>query len=174
MTPTEPPPFVVRDAVDFDVPSMTAIYNALIATTTIEWRDEPYREDDRLRWQRDQESQGCPVLVAVDRDGAVIGWASYSPFRDNHRWPGYQFTVEHSVHVEERWWGYGVGRTLMEALLERGTAAGLHAMIAAIDGSTPGPIEFHRRLGFTEVGRLPEVGAKHGRWLDLILMQRML
>lgn len=166
--------FVIRDAVDFDVPAMTAIYNALIETTTIEWRDRPHLEDDRMIWQHQQQARGLPVLVAVDADGAVIGWASYGPFRDNQRWPGYSYTVEHSIHVDATWWGGGVGRDLLETLLERATSSGYHVMVAAVGAENEDSLAFHHRLGFVEVGRMPEVGAKHGRWLDLVLMQRLL
>jgi L-amino acid N-acyltransferase YncA len=71
-------------------------------------------------------------------------------------------------------WGRGVGRALPTELAERALDAGMHVMIAAIDGHNDASIEFHRRLGFVEVARMPEVGHKFGRWLDLVLMQRVL
>ena len=166
-------PLVVRDANDDDVPAITRILNALIATSTIEWRDEPYEPAERLAWLRARRAAGLPVLVAV-ADGEIVGFASYGPFRDVARWPGYRQTVEHTVHVDGGRWGSGAGRTLVEALCERATAAGVHVMVAGIDGDNEGSIRFHERLGFVHVGRLPEVGWGHGRWLDLVLMQRRL
>ncbi len=163
----------VRDAVAGDVAAMTTIYNALLETTTIEWTDDAHTVEERLAWQRSQQAVGRPVLVAVDGD-QLIGWASYGDFRDSHRWPGYRFTVEHSVHVDQRWWGRGAGRSLLLALMDRARAAGAHVMVAGIDGDNTESIVFHERLGFQTVGRLHEIGRKHDRWLDLVLMQRSL
>ena len=81
---------------------------------------------------------------------------------------------EHTVHVREDQWGRGVGRLLVMTLMERATIAGKHVMVAAIDGDNVESIAVHERLGFTTVARMPEVGTKWGRWLDLVLMQRIL
>ena len=164
----------VRDAVDADVAEMTAIYNSLIETTTIEWTDQLHTVEARLEWQHQQAAAGFPVLVAVSEEGSVVGWTSYGDFRDTDRWPGYLPTVEHSIHIHVDWWGRGVGRALMEELVQRARAAGKHVMVAGIDGENVESIRFHERLGFELVGRLPEIGRKHGRWLDLVLMQRRL
>jgi phosphinothricin acetyltransferase len=80
--------------------------------------------------------------------------------------------VEHTVHVREDQWGTGVGRTLVEALIERARAAGLRAIVAAVDSGNAGSVRFHERLGFVEVGRLRGIGFKHDRWLDVVLLQR--
>jgi L-amino acid N-acyltransferase YncA len=120
-------------------------------------------------WLDAQDRVGNPVLVAVV-DDRVAGWASYGDFRDSVRWPGYRFTVEHTIHVDESAWGSGVGRALMTALVDHARAAGMHTMIAGIDGANDASIRFHERLGFVTVARVPEVGAKLGRWLDLVLM----
>ena len=93
-------------------------------------------------------------------------------FRDNERLHGYRFTVEHSVHVREVAWGRGVGRRLMDELIARAAAAGVHVMIGAVDGANGGSVRFHERLGFVEQGRLREVGWKHDRWLDVVFMAR--
>ena len=166
--------FEVRDAIDDDVPAMTRIYNAFIDTTTVEWRDEHHTVAERLEWQHQQRGAGFPVVVAVAEDGDVVGWASYGDFRDTERWPGYLPSVEHSIHVDRRWWGHGVGRALVEELCARAAAAGKHVIVAGIDGDNVASIRFHERVGFEVVGRLPEIGHKHGRWLDLVLMQRTL
>jgi L-amino acid N-acyltransferase YncA len=163
----------VRDATPADIPAMTAIQNALIPTTTIEWTDALHTEASRLDWLAEKEAAGFPVLVA-EVGGAVVGWAAYGEFRDSIKWPGYRFVVEHTVHVQEEHWGGGVGRLLLHALIERARAAGIHVMVGAVDGANDASIRFHERLGFVEVARMPEVGAKHGRWLDLVLLQLVL
>ena len=165
----------IRDAGPDDVEAITAITNALIATTTIEWREAPYTLDDRRAWLAAKLDAGFAVLVAVDEAGGeVVGWAGLGDFRDTERWPGYRFTVEHSIHVRRDRWGHGTGRALLDALAERARAAGKRVMVAGIDGDNADAVRFHERVGFVQVGRLPGVGEKFGRRLDLVLMQRSL
>jgi phosphinothricin acetyltransferase len=161
----------IRDATDADLPAVVRLVNALIATTTIEWRDEPYPLASRRAWLEAHRAAGDPVLVADD-DGAVVGMAAYSDFRDTTRWPGYRFTVEHTVHVARSHWGRGVGRMLVDALVARAAAAGKRVIVAAVDGENVESVRFHERLGFAQVGCLPGVGEKFGRRLDLVLLQR--
>jgi phosphinothricin acetyltransferase len=163
----------IRDATAADAASIAVLYNALIASTTVAWTESTESVEDRTAWLAGQADRGRPVLLAtVDDD--VVGFASYGDFRDSAKWPGYRFTVEHTVHVAEAHWGSGVGRALMEELIRRAADAGNHVMIGAIDSENAGSVRFHRRLGFQVVGRLPESGYKFGRWLDLVLMQRTL
>jgi phosphinothricin acetyltransferase len=140
--------------------------NALLASTTIEWRYEPYSVEAMLEWMQTHE---C-VLVA-ERDGQVVGLATFGPFRDTTKWPGYRFTVENTVQVREDHFGTGVGRVLMRALIKEAKGRGKHSMIAAVDGANEASIRFHERLGFVEVARLPEVGAKFDRWLDVVFLE---
>src|SRR5215471_16031693 len=89
-------------------------------------------------------------------------------------WPGYRYTVEHSVHVRHDVRGQGVGRGLVEALVPLALALGKHVMIGGIDVANDASIRFHARLGFEQVAAFREVGHKFGRWLDLMFMQRFL
>jgi L-amino acid N-acyltransferase YncA len=164
---------LIRDARSPDLPEITEIYNALLETTTHEWTEQLHTVEERSQWLAAKEASGHPALVAVD-GGEVIAWATYGDFRDSQRWPGYRFTVEHSIHVREDHWGHGVGRMLIDALIERAVRDGKHVMVAGIDASNTGSIIFHERLGFVEVARMPEIGEKFGRRLDLVLMQRIL
>jgi phosphinothricin acetyltransferase len=161
----------IRDAVSADLPAVTEIQNALLGTTTYEWTEVPYTLGQKAEWLARQHDCGHPVLVALDGDH-VVGWAAYGDFRDSRRWPGYRFTVEHSVHVARSHWGRGVGRALVERLADRARHDGKRVMVAGIDSSNVDSITFHGRLGFHEVARLPGVGEKWGRRLDLVLMQR--
>ncbi len=160
---------IIRHATSTDVPAIQGLRNAFLATTTIEWRDDLHTPDEVSAWIDEHDV----VLVAEDGD-EVVGVAAYGPFRDVVKRPGYRFTVENSVHVREDRWGNGVGRALMAALLDEARAHGKHVMVAAVDAENPGSIRFHERLGFVEVGRMPELGAKFGRWLELVLLQRRL
>ena len=164
---------VVRDATSKDVPEITAIANALLDTTTHEWSEIPHTVSEREEWLAEQTAAGRPAFVAVDHE-EVVGWATYGDFRDSQRWPGYRHTVEHSIHVRRDHWGRGIGRTLIQALVDRARREGKHVMVAGIDADNIGSIRFHERLGFFEVARMPEIGEKFGRRLDLVLMQRIL
>jgi L-amino acid N-acyltransferase len=160
----------IRPASDADLPQIVEIVNALLSTTTIEWTDRPHTLEGRRAWLAQHQSDGDPVLVAEEQ-GEIIGFACYSDFRDSKKWPGYRFSVEHTVHVRQTWWNKGIGRQLLVALIEHARAAGKHVLIAAIDGDNLQSIEFHRRLGFREVARMPEVGFKQDHWLSLVFMQ---
>jgi L-amino acid N-acyltransferase len=164
---------IVRDAREEDLPQILEIANALLATTTIEWTERPHTLEDRRLWLQKQQQYGDPVLVA-EGAGAIEGFAYYGDFRDASKWPGYRFTVEHTVHVRERCWGAGVGRALMSVLIERARSAGKRVMVAGIDGENLSSIAFHARLGFVEVARMPAIGWKLDRSLTLVLMQRSL
>ena len=157
---------IVRHATTSDGAAIAAILNALLATTAIEWTDMPHTADSILEWLDEHQT----VMVA-EEGGEVVGVAAFGWFRDVIRRPGYRFTVENTVHVREDHWGSGVGRELMEALIDEARHSGKHAMVAAVDGANEASIRFHERLGFVEVARMPEVGAKFSRWQDLVILQ---
>ena len=113
---------------------------------------------------------GLPVLVA-EEGGAVCGFASYGPFR---AFDGYAETVEHGLYVAREAQRRGHGAALLGALVARAEAAGLHVMVAAIEARNEASLALHERFGFARVGLMPEVGRKFDRWLDLVLMQRIL
>ncbi|HUP86605.1 MAG TPA: GNAT family N-acetyltransferase [Acidimicrobiales bacterium] len=169
--PAEP---VIRDAVADDLPAISGLYNALIPSTTVAWTEWAETIQDRRAWFAARTGSGDATLVAEAGEGGVIGYAAYGPFRDNVKWPGYRWTVEHTIHVDGDWHGKGVGRALLEALVDRARAQGMHVMIGALDGANEASIRFHVRLGFEVVARLPEVGRKFDRWLDLVLVERKL
>jgi L-amino acid N-acyltransferase len=161
----------IRDARVDDLLAITEIYNALLRTTTHEWTETVHTVEERAEWLATQRAAGAPAVVAV-LDGEVVGWATYGDFRDSVRWPGYRFTVEHSIHVREDCWGQGVGRALIDELIDRARRDGKRVMVAGIDGANERSIRFHERIGFVEVARMPGVGEKFGQRLDLVLMQR--
>jgi L-amino acid N-acyltransferase len=163
-------PLQIRDATEADLPGLVAISNEIIATSTAIYSNEPVTLANRREWWRARAAQGYPVLVATDASG-VSGFASFGDFR---AWPGYRFTVEHSVHVRADCRGQGVGTQLIKALLPRAAACNKHVMIGGVDASNAASIRFHERLGFTQVGHLCEVGYKFDRWLDLVFLQRRL
>lgn len=160
----------ITDATEADLEGLVEIYNEVIATSTAVYSSNPVTLQDRRDWWRTRVAQGYPVLVARDRDG-VCGFATFGDFR---AWPGYRFTVEHTVHVRADGRSRGVGTGLVQALFPRAAALGKHVMIAGVDADNAASIRFHERLGFTQAARLREVGYKFERWLDLVFMQRLI
>ena len=161
---------IIRDAVRADAASILPMYNYAVRETTAIFDTTPSTLADRRAWLARRRGDGFPVLIA-EVDGAVAGFASFGDFR---AWEGYRFTVEHSIYVDPIRHRQGIGRALLAALIERAQAAGKHAMIAGIEAGNAGSIALHQALGFREVGRMPHVGEKFGRWLDLVFLQLIL
>ena len=158
---------ILREATPADLPRLAEIYNDILATTDAIWNDAPVDAENRAQWLAARRTQGYPVLVA-EEEGCVLGYASFGDFRP---FSGYGLTVEHSVHLAAEARGRGVGRALMQALIDAARASGKHVMVGAIGASNAASIALHEKLGFTHVGMMPEVGVRQGRWLDLVLMQ---
>ena len=161
----------IRPAAERDLAVITEIYNHAVSTTTAIWNERVVDVSDRAAWLKAHEEANLPVLVAVDDEDQVTGYATFGPWR---AWDGYRHTVEHSVYVHKDRQRAGIGRTLMVALLEEARQRGYHAMVAGIESGNSGSIRLHERLGFLVAGQCKQVGCKFGRWLDLTFMQILL
>jgi L-amino acid N-acyltransferase len=160
----------IEDAAESDLPGIVAIYNDVLANSTAVFSEESVTVGERGSWLRARREQGHPVIVAHEA-GAVVGFASYGDFRP---WPGYRSTVEHSVHVAAGSRRRGIGRRLVEELLDRARQADKHVMIAGVDAENLASLRLHEELGFERVAHLSQVARKFDRWLDLVLLQRTL
>lgn len=158
----------IRDAVPADAASIMEIYNDAVINTTAIWNDITVDTPNRVNWMADRNKLGYPVLVVVDGQNKVLGYASFGDWRPHD---GYKYTVEHSVYLHKDARGLGLGLQMMKALIVRAQAIGKHVMVAAIEAGNQPSIELHKKLGFVEVGLMPEVGTKFGRWLDLAFLQ---
>jgi L-amino acid N-acyltransferase len=152
-----------------DAEAIRQIYNLEVSTSTVTFDLVPRTLAEQVEWL-EARSGAHTVIVATDGD-EVVGFASLSPFRDR---PAYNSTVENSVYVRQDQRGAGVGAALMTELMDRASQHGFHAVIARIVGDHEASIGLHRRLGFEEVGVEREVGRKFGKWLDVMVMQRLL
>jgi L-amino acid N-acyltransferase YncA len=161
---------VIRDAVEKDFAAITSIYNEVLLNSTAIYRDEPATVAERIELWRARAQLNYPSLVACEGDD-VIGFSSFGDFRS---WPGYRYTVEHTVHVHASWRGKGAGSALVQALIPRAKALGKHVMIGGIDAENVASLRFHERLGFERVAHFKEVGFKFGRFLDLVFVQLLL
>ena len=153
-----------------DADALRAIYNVEVLESTVTFDLVPRSLAEQVAWI-DEHAGGHPALVAVDGDGEVGGFASLSPYRPR---PAYATTVEDSVYVNRAQRGRGVGRLLLDELVKLGTTHGFHSVIGRIVGGHEASIALHRSCGFEQAGVEREVGRKFGRWLDVVLMQKLL
>jgi phosphinothricin acetyltransferase len=158
----------IRKAIYTDVPAITGIYNEAILTTTATFDTEPKTTAAQRKWFKTHGPKN-PILVAVE-GGKIIGWASLSEYSDRCAYSG---TAELSVYVKEKFRNRGIGRKLMQAVLEEGKKAGLHTVISRIAGGNDVSIHLHRQFDFADIGTMKEVGNKFGQLLDVSLMQKM-
>jgi phosphinothricin acetyltransferase len=152
-----------------DAEATRAIYNLEVTESTVTFDLVPRALDEQRAWLTAR-SGAHAVLVAED-GGEIVGFASFSPYRDR---PAYSTSVEDSVYVRRDQQGKGVGKLLLAELLLLATSHGFHTVIARIVGGHDASIALHRSLGFEVVGTEREVGRKFGRWLDVLVMQRLL
>jgi L-amino acid N-acyltransferase YncA len=165
------PEFAIRPAGTADVPAITRIYAHSVLTATASFEIEPPDEAEIAHRQRALLDSGYPYLVA-EADEGVVGYAYAGPYRTR---PAYHWSVEDSIYIAPAAHRRGMGRALLERLIDEAETRGFRQMIAVIGDSRHIPsIELHRALGFSLVGTLVSVGYKHGRWLDSVLMQRPL
>jgi L-amino acid N-acyltransferase YncA len=159
----------VRLAQRRDAEAIRSIYNLEVAESTVTFDLVPRTLDEQVEWI-DGHSGGHPAVVALDGD-EVVGFGSLSPYRDR---PAYAPTVEDSVYVRRDRRATGVGQALLDELVRLAKAHGFHSIIARIVGGHKASIALHVACGFETIGVEREVGRKLGRWLDVVLMQRML
>lgn len=147
------------------------ILNHAIVHSTALYDYQPRTLGNMGTWFAAKQAGAFPVIGAVDAQGTLMGFASYGSFR---AFPAYKYTVEHSVYVHHAHRGKGLGKTLMQAVIERAQAQGKHVLVGAIDAANEVSLKLHQDLGFERVGTMPQVGFKFGRWLDLALVQKVL
>ena len=153
-----------------DAEALRDIYNVEVLESTVTFDLVPRSLAEQVAWI-DEHSGGHPAIVAVSDHDSVVGFASLSPYRPR---PAYAPTVEDSVYVHRDRRGDGIGRLLLGDLVELARSHGFHSAIGRIVGGHQASIALHRACGFEEVGCERQVGRKFGRWLDVVLMQRML
>ena len=160
---------VIRAGVQADLRAITDIYNRAAIPTTATLDTEPRTPESKRGWFQ-RHGDEYPLLVAESGD-TIIGWAALSEWADRC---SYRTTCEVSIYLEKAARGEGLGSRLMEALLEAGRQADLHVAIARIVEGNPASVRLHEKAGFITVGRMREVGYKFGRYLDVIVMEKLL
>ncbi|MDE4131950.1 GNAT family N-acetyltransferase [Phaeobacter sp. QD34_3] len=158
---------IVRQATAADAGGIAQITNQIIRDTLITFTTAE-KPADQIASEIAQ--KGARFQVAEEA-GTLLGYVSLGAFRAG---PGYARTCEHTIYLAETARGRGAGRALIAAIEDVARAEGIHVLVAGISAVNTGGLAFHAAMGFDEVGRLPQVGRKAGRWLDLVLMQKIL
>ncbi|MCU1485268.1 MAG: sortase-like acyltransferase [Actinomycetia bacterium] len=152
-----------------DAEAIRAIYNVEVETSTVTFDLVPRSLSEQRAWLAAR--TGAHVALVAEEAGEVIGFASLSPYKER---PAYSTSVEDSVYIHRAHQGKGVGKALLGELLQTAQASGFHAVFARIVGGHEASIGLHAVFGFEVVGTEREVGRKFGKWLDVVVMQRLL
>ena len=162
---------MIRPSQDSDIPGVTAIYRHHVLHGTGTFETAPPTEQDMASRRADVLSKGLPYLVIETADG-VLGFAYCNWFKPR---PAYRFSAEDSIYLAPAAAGKGLGRLLLEELMAQAERADVRKLIAVIGDSTNlGSIGVHKACGFQPVGVLANCGWKFGRWLDVVLMERVI
>ncbi|MEM1130607.1 MAG: N-acetyltransferase family protein [Pseudomonadota bacterium] len=160
----------VRPARPDDYARVLEIWNPVIRHSTTIFHTEERDGAALAALVRQRRAAGRDFWVASD-GGVVIGFASYDQFRGGD---GYAHAMEHTVIIAPEAQGRGAGQMLMAVLERHAAQRGVHVMVAAIDAENAAGRAFHAAIGYAETGYMPQVGRKFDRWLDLVIMQKML
>ncbi len=157
---------IIRPAQAGDAEAIALLWNPVVRETAVTFNSI----EKTVAGLRKEIAARHAFLVAED-DGGLLGFATYGQFRGG---VGYARTGEHTIILAPDARGRGVGRDLIGAVEDHAREGGFHSMFAGVSGENPGGVAFHERMGYAQVAVLPQVGWKFGRWMDLILLQKLL
>lgn len=151
--------------------AILAIFNDAIVNSTALYDYQPRAPESMVTWFAAKAKGRYPVIGVEDESGALMGFASYGAFR---AWPAYKYSVEHSVYVDARFRGRGLGRLLLNEIIAAAQGQDYHVMVGGIDAANAVSIKLHESVGFVHCGTVRHAGFKFGRWLDLAFYQLIL
>ncbi len=147
------------------------IFNEAILNSTALYDYQPRTAQMMAAWFDAKERGHFPIIGVVDAKEELLGFGSYGPFR---AWAAYKYSVEHSIYVKTGHRRQGLGKTLLQKIIDSARAQQFHVLIGAIDSQNAASIQLHRQFGFQHAGTIRQVGYKFGRWLDLDLYELIL
>ena len=160
----------IRNATFNDLQATLDIYNEIIANSTAIFQYEPQTIEMRKTWFAEKQEKNYPVFVA-EENNVIVGFSTFGQFRN---WQAYKYSVENSVYVKADCRGSGIGKLLLQPLIDAAKEKELHTIIAGIVADNEASIALHKQFGFVEVAHFKEVGFKFAHWLDLKFFQLML
>ncbi len=157
----------IRPAAPSDVPAIMEIKNHAIVSGNTVYDETAGTLEFYHNWLKHKEEEGWPVFVIcpADNQGIVAGYASYGPFRN---FSSYRYTIENSLYIHEAYRKQGLGKMLLQYLINDAKKAGYHLMVAVIDSENKASCHLHEQLAFTYSGRIDEAGYKFGQWLNIV------
>ena len=161
---------LVRNATENDVQPMMDIYNEIIENTTAVFQYDLQTLEMRKEWFAQKQKENYPVFVA-EENNMVVGFSTFGQFRN---WQAYKYSVENSVYIKANCRGRGIGKLLLQPLIDSAKQMQLHTIIAGIVADNEASIALHKQFGFVEVAHFKEVGYKFNKWLDLKFLQLMI
>jgi L-amino acid N-acyltransferase YncA len=145
-----------------------AIFNEAILNSTALYDYKPRTMEMMTAWF-DAKAKGRFPVIGIENDaGTLMGFGSYGTFR---AWPAYKYSVEHSVYVDARFRGQGVGRRVLREIIAAAQGQDYHILVGGIDAANAVSIRLHESLGFVHCGTIRQAGFKFGKWLDLSFYQ---
>jgi len=151
--------------------TILAIFNEAIANSTALYDYTPRTPEMMAGWFETKVKGKFPVIGIENEAAELMGFASYGTFRT---WPAYKYSVEHSVYVDARFRGQGIGKRLLQEIITAAQGQEYHTLIGCIDASNAVSIRLHEAMGFAHCGNIREAGFKFGRWLDIAFYQLVL
>lgn len=145
------------------------IYNQGIEDRLATLETEPRTPDERSQWLLSRGPRH-PVVVA-EAAGRIVGWGSLNSFNPRQ---AYDHVADFSVYVERSWRGKGIGRALLDALIEKAGSLGYHKLVLAAFPFNDAGMRLYERAGFRQVGVYKEQGNVDGRWVDIVIMEKLL
>jgi L-amino acid N-acyltransferase YncA len=147
------------------------IFNEAILNSTALYDYKPRTIEMMKSWFEAKQKGNYPVIGAVNEGGELLGFGSYGAFR---AWPAYKYSVEHSIYVDKRFRAQGIGKALLQQVIDRARGQNYHVLIGGIDSQNVVSIRLHKKFGFQHSGTIRQAGFKFGRWLDLDFYQLIL
>ncbi len=163
-------PQLVQCTAEKHADTILEIFNDAIATSTSLYDCEPRTSESMRAWFELKSRHGFPVIGLQDASQSMLGFATYGTFRN---FAGYRFTVEHSIYIHKNHRGRGLGKLLMQEIINCAEKHGVHVMVGVIDAANQTSIALHEKFDFSYAGTLREVGFKFNRWLDILFYQKI-
>ncbi len=147
------------------------IFNDAIINSTALYDYKPRTMESMKSWFENKEKSKYPVIGIIDEQNQLLGFGSYGVFR---AWPAYKYTVEHSLYIHRNYRGQGLGKIILQKIIENAVNQGYHCLIAGIDSANEASIKLHKIYEFEYCGKIKQVGYKFSNWLDLEFYQLIL
>src|SRR5262245_20181983 len=162
-------PVTIRSAAAGNADDICTIHNQGI-TDRLATLDTTERTPDGVRAWLAERGPRHPVIVA-DANGQIVGWGSLNPFNPRQ---AYDFVADFSVYVERQFRGKGIGRQILDSLIELARAAGFHKMVLSALARNDAGVGLYESTGFSHVGIYREQGMLDGQWVDVAIMEKLL